>query len=482
MKKSVIFLLNGLGIERPGSYSISIDECMPHLSTLKQTAFFTTAVTNSLEAKGAYQQFFLGDPYKMELDYIKNKILDESLKTNQTYISFQNSINIPATKTHIFVEPRNEKVVEEINTFVNTLNLEKDEKIYMHLLLPQLDISEYPKLINIINYIKFHINEHITVGFVMGKNYIEDTSNKEKFLYLKKMLFYCSCERWVETDKKIKMLEEAGIIPCNVEGFTTTNDCTITNRDTILFFNTRREDYDNLITAILENSKEVFKEESELHFFSLIQLYTKYNIAYFNANINYENSLANILAKVNKKVLLICDEANIQQVNFYANGRNQVNNPNIAFMKQDNNMYNKEIVRGLIDNSPYDVIIFDYHMDVSKTINNLKEQLARLDIIIGYLDEICINKHSLFITSLYGLKKSLPLADYNTEQVVLDYQMQIPIFFIDYSYPHSKYMLLPGETNEILTTAIRCIAEDNSLYNLIQTKGILNNIFKAIKK
>ena len=121
-------------------------------------------------------------------------------------------------------------------------------------------------------------------------------------------------------------------------------------------------------------------------------------------------------------------------------------------------------------------------MDVSKTINNLKEQLVRLDIIIGYLDEICINKHSLFITSLYGLKKSLPLADYNTEQVVLDYQMQIPIFFIDYSYPHSKYMLLPGETNEILTTAIRCIAEDNSLYSLIQTKGILNNIFKALKK
>ena len=482
MKKSVVFLLNGLGIERPGSYSISIDECMRHLSTLKQTAFYTTAVTNSLEPKGAYQQFFLGDPYKMELNYIKTNILNENLKANSTYISFQDRISLPATKTHIFVEPRNEKVVEEINAFINTLSLDKDEKIYMHLLLPQLDISEYPKLISIINYIKFHINEHITVGFVMGKNYVDDISNKDKVQYLKKMLFYCSCERWTETDKKIKMLEEAGVIPCNVEGFTTTNDCTIKNNDTILFFNTRRENYDNLIASILENAKDVYKEEPSLYIFSLIQLYTKYNITYFSNNINYENSLANILAKVNKKVLLICDEANIQQVNFYANGLNQVNNPNIVFMKQDNSMYNKEVIQGLIDNSNYDVIIFDYHMDVSKTINHLKEQLARLDIIIGYLDEVCINKHSLFITSLYGLKKTLPLADYNTEQVTLDYQMQIPIFFIDYTYPHSKYMLLPGETNEILTTAIRCIAEDNSLYNLIQTKGILNNILKAIKK
>lgn len=482
MKKSVIFLLNGLGIERPGSYSISIDECMPHLSTLKQTAYFTTAITNSLEPKGAYQQFFLGDPYQMELEYIRTGILGESLSTNQTFISFQDKVNIPATKTHIFVEPRNEKVVEQINEFVNKLNLEKDERIYMHLLLPQLDLSEYPKLISIINYIKFHLNQHITVGFIMGKNYIGDTSEKEKFQYLKKMLFYCSCERWAETEKKIKMLEEANIIPCNVEGFTTTNDCTITNRDTILFFNTRRENYDNLISAIMENAKEVFKEEAELNVFSLIQLYTNYNIPYFSNNINYENSLANVLARVNKKVLLICDEQNIQQVNFYANGLNPVNNQNIIFMKQDNNMFNKQIVQGLIDNSPYDVIIFDYHMDTSKTINHLKEQLQRLDIIIGYLDEICINKHSLFITSLYGLKKTMPLADYNTEVVTLNYQMQIPIFFIDYTYPHSKYMLLPGETNEILSTAIKCVADDKSLYSLIQTKGILNNILKAIKK
>ena len=59
------------------------------------------------------------------------------------------------------------------------------------------------------------------------------------------------------------MLEEDGITPCNVVGFTTTNDCAITNRDTILFFNTRRENYDGLITAILSNAKEVFKEEAE---------------------------------------------------------------------------------------------------------------------------------------------------------------------------------------------------------------------------
>ena len=35
MKKSIIFLINGLGIEKPGSYSIAIDQCMPKLSRTK---------------------------------------------------------------------------------------------------------------------------------------------------------------------------------------------------------------------------------------------------------------------------------------------------------------------------------------------------------------------------------------------------------------------------------------------------------------
>ena len=75
MKKSIIFLINGLGIEKPGSYSISIDQCMPNLSKLKETSFFTTAVTDSLEYKSAYQQFFLGDTYIDEINFLNNSTL-----------------------------------------------------------------------------------------------------------------------------------------------------------------------------------------------------------------------------------------------------------------------------------------------------------------------------------------------------------------------------------------------------------------------
>ena len=44
------------------------------------------------------------------------------------------------------------------------------------------------------------------------------------------------------------------------------------------------------IASILENAKDVYKEEPSLYIFSLIQLYTKYNITYFSNNINYTTS------------------------------------------------------------------------------------------------------------------------------------------------------------------------------------------------
>ena len=87
MKKSVLFLINGLGIEKAGSYSISIDQCMPQLAKIKETSYFTSAIINSLEYRSAYEAFFLGDTYKRELQYIHDNMLNDTVKNNDTFQS-----------------------------------------------------------------------------------------------------------------------------------------------------------------------------------------------------------------------------------------------------------------------------------------------------------------------------------------------------------------------------------------------------------
>ena len=199
MKKSVLFLINGLGIEKPGSYGIAIDQIMPQLCKIKETSYFTTAITSSLEYKGAYQRFFLGDTYKSELEYIDKNILNSDLAANPVYQNFESYVKRPNTKLHVFVEPTNDKVVEQINKLVTMLGFDQTKKVYLHLLLTQQTLSDYNQLINIVNYIKFHLNSCITVGFVMGKEYLPEELTENEMDYLKKLLFMCSAERWTET-------------------------------------------------------------------------------------------------------------------------------------------------------------------------------------------------------------------------------------------------------------------------------------------
>lgn len=479
MKKSVIFLLNGLGIEKAGSYSISLDQCMPNLARTKETSFFTTAIINSLEYRSAYRQFFLGDTYKLELNFIKENIINENVGNNPIFQSIATDLRNNSSKFHIFVEPTNDKIVEQINNLVNTLNLNTGREVYLHLILPQQTVNEYKKLITIVNYIKYHINENITVGFIIGKEYLSPELTKIEMDFMKKMFFMCSVERWSETEKKFLSLQEDNVRPCEVPGFCATNSCNIVNNDVIMFFNTNRNNYDNFLRVIYENANDMLKvDQFNLPTYSLINLDTKYNIRSLAENIVYDNSLAKMMQRAGKKALIVTEEKNMSLVNFLANGQAYVNNPDIAFMKLDIPTFtNPSTIDSIINGSMYDLIIFDYHMDVSRTVNDLKEGLEEIDKIIGAVSDSCVNKHSLFITSLYGLKKELPIADYNTEMVTIDYEMQIPIFFFDYTYLRSKYVLLPGDTNNILTTAIRCIYDDDSIESLIRPKGLFNNLF-----
>lgn len=483
MKKSVLFLINGLGIEKPGSYSISIDQCMPKLARIKETSFFTTAFINSIEYRSAYENFFLGDTYKKEISFIMDNILNDDVVNNNTFKTMKEKLSNDTNKLHVFLEPTNDKIAEAVNALVTKLELPQNKQVYLHLILSQQTVNEYKKLINVVNYIKYHLDTRITVGFIIGKELLSDELTPVELDTMKKLFFYCSCERWSETEKKFMSLQESNIRPCVAPGFCTTTSCTINNGDVVLFFNTRRTSYDKFIKAIYNNCEAVFKtSDYSIPIYSIIRLDTKFDVVPFAENIIYDNSLDRVLKKANKQALIITDEKNMSLVNFLANGLNYVNNPSIQFMRLDYNyLNNAQNIANIIDNSPYELIIFDYHMDVSKTVNDLKEQLAQIDNVLGLIGDVCQNKHSLFITSLYGLKRDLPLAPYNTEIVTLDYEMQIPIFFFDYTYPRSKYALSPGETNDILSTAIKVIWDDPSLDSLIRLKGLFNNLM-ALKK
>ena len=128
MKKSVMFLINGLGVEKAGSYNILLEDCMPNLFRIRETSYFTTAITASLEERSAYQRFFLGDTYKSEVEFLKNYIQSGALAKNPTFMGLKNNASNPETKLHIFLEPTDERVTSEINALYDALELDLLEK------------------------------------------------------------------------------------------------------------------------------------------------------------------------------------------------------------------------------------------------------------------------------------------------------------------------------------------------------------------
>ena len=154
MKKSILFLINGLGIERQGSYSISIDQCMPNLARTKETSFFTTAIINSVEYKTAYESFFLGNTDRKDMKYISSNIINDNVVNNPTFVSLKKSLENETSKLHVFLEPNNDLIVDCVNDLVNKLSLKPNQKVFLHLFLSQQTINEYKKLIDTVNYIK----------------------------------------------------------------------------------------------------------------------------------------------------------------------------------------------------------------------------------------------------------------------------------------------------------------------------------------
>ena len=60
MKKNILMLINGFGIERSNSYSVYSGELMPNLEALRTSRMFTSIPNGYLDYKGAYRNFSMG--------------------------------------------------------------------------------------------------------------------------------------------------------------------------------------------------------------------------------------------------------------------------------------------------------------------------------------------------------------------------------------------------------------------------------------
>ena len=463
MKKTVLFLMNGFGIEQLDSYNIYNAKLMPNLDNYTKTHLFTSITTPTYNLVSGYRYFSTNSKYPLSCSLIDNYI--DKLETNKNITFYLNSIR-PEGKIHLFLSLENEKSLEHLRVFLRFLKAKKNNTIFLHLVLTGDNIDNYKEVERLVNKIVYEITD-CKIGIIVGNNSL----NAVNLLSFINMLQNEVGEKWREVSKKISSLVSMRIEPKNVKEFFLNEGFKFDVNDSIFFFNYEFSDMSNFVT----NMAKITNHDNYFSLFPLNGI--KYPMfSYPKSGV----SMVNTLTKINAKALILANSSNMKIINYYCNGLQNIISPQLSFAKTDDDfLLNQENVKAIIRDANYDLIIINYQIDSVKNVDELNKKLVKLDSILGYVHDFCIeNKISLFISSLYGIQREIPVDNFT--KAFVNFAGKVPFIVIDPIFNKTNFSLGIGN---IYTLADTVYTNINNKHNggevLIKKK---NPLLKMLKK
>ena len=278
-------------------------------------------------------------------------------------------------------------------------------------------------------------------------------------------------EKWREVSKKISSLVSLKTEPKNVKEFFLNEEFKFDVNDSIFFFNYELADMTNFVN----NISKLTNTDTYFSMFPLTGI--KYPMfAYPKSGI----SMVNYLEKINAKALVLADSSSMRVINYYCCGLQSVVSPRISFAKTDNDLLlNQDNIKAIIRDSDYDLIMIDFRIDDAKNVDELNKKLSKLDGVLGYIHDFCVeNKISLFISSLYGMQKEIPVDNFT--RAFINFAGKVPFVVIDPVFNKANFSLGLGDIHTLADTVYTNI---NSKHNggdvLIKRK---NPLLKMLKK
>ena len=178
MKKTVLFLINGFGIEKKDSYSVYDEKALPTLDKMMKECLYTSIATEANNYASGYQLLSTGTINTNNYSYLNHQIEDNKLIENPNLKQF-NSDNIgQETKIHFFLPLENTDDIEAINKFAKYLKLDIN-RIMIHIILKQNSLTEYKNIINLINNITYSSFKSSNIGLIFGENCILEEEQNE---------------------------------------------------------------------------------------------------------------------------------------------------------------------------------------------------------------------------------------------------------------------------------------------------------------
>lgn len=478
MSKAVLYLVNGLGVEKRDSAGIYNSQLMPNFDKLISKNFFTQLEATATNYKSGYQMFSTGSDKFPEYPFLDNLLFSESIKENYNFKQLKNITNDVSKSFHVFIKITDGTVIEELADFFKMLEMPKEKNVFIHVILTQNGFDTYKKVISSYNSLRFKSPIQVKFGSIFGSNLLDNPNRRNDLVGVAKLLYKGFGEKWNEPEKKLRLLEESRYSPNDINAFYV-SDVRLKENDTVMFFNHSEEEYDEFINILKTPISFVSNglDLNSINYISLFPLKTKLNIPSLFGKVVAPYSLAKAATDNNFKVLVIADNENLNDINYMLNGLSNVKCPNIQYMVVDEQALNNYQAMNIVLNDPtFDLIIINTRIDNIDNIDLLKQKLSIIDQNIGMVSELCYGSYPFIVSSLFGIKKIVK--DANGQNVYVNFYGSVPMIYIDKNYNKVNYVLNSGNTNGMLCTAIKAYKHTINCNTLFKKKGFIQKMIK----
>lgn len=474
MKKNILFLINGFGIESASSYNVYSNTLMPNLDKLTRTSLFGTLSNKNYDYLTGYRTLSVGTEEPLTSTLVERTLENNGFNTNKSLSSIFDYLEENNIKLHIFFYYENDKSIDQLLLFLRDIS-ERNIKILVHVILMGKWMSRYANIEKNLNKLNYEY-DNIKIGIITGINNLSNTESAKEIV---KALTTSLGEKWKDIGKRINVFIKNKTRPDDARTFVVGDNFKLENNTYMLFFNYSKS---NITTFINELNNQKYSTLLDIKTVKSLSLFPLVSTPQIPHLFNYPISskyMINSLKELNAKCVIYDNKEKCSYINYFMSGLRNIVDSSVEYMASDNDfLYNVENVKKIIKTSNKDLIILNYEIDSCKNIKELETRLNSIDTIIGGITSTIIeNNYTLYISSLYGLEKDL--INDKLEMCSIDFSLKVPLIIVDKLYKSNSYSLRDGNIYDLANTIYKNINDKYKVHSLIKKKAsFLSMLYK----
>ena len=474
MKKSILFLINGYGVEQTDSIDVYSKEVMPNLDEIINNNFLIKMPNKFLDYKSGYRNFSMGIDRDLSHSLIERNISMVEYNKNELLKYIINETIKNDSNLHIFGYIDSYNAFQELAIYVKNLKIKVKKSIIIHFVLSQKSLKDYEEIRRGLTYFTYEIGSNVKIGLVTGENNMNSDNTIREIV---KCLMTNTGEKWKDFSKRIDVFIQNKEFPNTARTFAINYSFKIEEGDQILFFNYSNIDLTKFKKEI-ESQKYVKFDFNKIAYYSLFPVKCNVQIPFMYNYALASNCFLNSLSSINANCLVLDKKENCSFINYYMTGlRNNVDDRLKYLATDDNFIYDENKLLDVLNKYDKDLIIINYNIDNPKSVEDLKEKLTKIDALIKCVYDFSINNNrALYISSFYGM--DVDLYNKKAELCKVNLFSKVPLIIVNTDFSLKDYNVVEGNLFDLSNALLYTINNKYPNSGFYKKKKGLFSIFK----